>query len=112
MPMSRGILETIYVKLAPGCDANTLRQCLQRTYQAEQFVHVLDEGLPPPQTRHVRGSNNCVIAVVDDAVPGRAILVSCIDNVVKGASGQAVQNMNVMMGLPESMGLENQPMFP
>ncbi|PXF41109.1 putative N-acetyl-gamma-glutamyl-phosphate reductase, chloroplastic [Gracilariopsis chorda] len=112
MPMSRGILATIYVKLAPGCDAKTLRQCLQRAYQSEHFVHVLDEGLPPPQTRHVRGSNNCVIAVVDDAVPGRAILVSCIDNVVKGASGQAVQNMNVMMGLPESMGLENQPMFP
>ncbi|KAI0557351.1 N-acetyl-gamma-glutamyl-phosphate reductase [Gracilaria domingensis] len=112
MPMSRGILETIYVKLAPNVTADTLRQCLKRTYQSEQFVHVLDDGMAPPQTRHVRGSNNCVMAVVDDAVPGRAIIVSCLDNVVKGASGQAIQNMNVMMGFPESMGLDVQPTFP
>lgn len=112
IPMSRGILETIYVKLAPNCDANTLRSSLQRTYEKEAFVHVLDAGAPPPQTRHVRGSNNCLIYVVDDVVPGRAIIISCLDNIVKGASGQAIQNMNVMMGFPESMGLENQPTFP
>ncbi|CAN8063501.1 unnamed protein product [Agarophyton chilense] len=112
MPMSRGILETIYVKLAPNINADTLRQCLKRTYESEHFVHVLDKGLPPPQTRHVRGSNNCVMAVVEDAVPGRAIIISCLDNVVKGASGQAIQNMNVMMDIPENMGLDVQPTFP
>lgn len=112
MPMSRGILETIYVKLAPGKDACNLRKCLEQRFKEEPFVHVLGEGAPMPQTRHVRGSNHCVMAVVDDAIPGRAIIVSVLDNIVKGASGQAIQNMNVMMGFPETMGLENQPLFP
>lgn len=112
MPMSRGILETIYVKLSPGKSANDLRQCLEQQYNDENFVHVLPVDLPTPQTRHVRGSNHCVMSVLDDAIEGRAIIVSTLDNVVKGASGQAIQNMNVMMGFPETMGLENQPTFP
>lgn len=112
MPMSRGILETIYVKTSPGVDADKMRQCLAKQYANENFVHVLQKGAPPPQTRHVRGSNNCVIQVIDDAIPGRAIIISALDNVVKGASGQAIQNMNIMFGFPETMGLENQPTFP
>lgn len=112
MPMSRGILETIYVKTAPGVNADTMRECLATHYDEEPFVHVLPKGAAPPQTRHVRGSNNCVIQVVDDKIPGRAIIVSALDNVVKGASGQAIQNMNIMMGHPETMGLESQPTFP
>lgn len=112
MPMSRGILETIYVKTAPGKTANDLRDCLEQSYADERFVHVVPEGGAPPQTRHVRGSNHCVMSVVDDALPGRAIIVSCLDNVVKGASGQAVQNMNVMCGYPEEMGLQLQATFP
>ena len=112
MPMSRGILETIYVKLAPGISVKNLRECLERQYQNEDFVHVLPIEHPTPQTRHVRGSNHCLISVLDDAVDGRAIVVAALDNVVKGASGQAIQNMNVMMGFPETMGLENQPTFP
>jgi N-acetyl-gamma-glutamyl-phosphate reductase len=92
MPMSRGILETIYVKLAPGKKAKDLKTHLEQTYKDERFVHVLSGGALP-QTRHVRGSNNCYINVVDDRVPGRAIIVSAIDNLVKGASGQAIQNM-------------------
>lgn len=112
MPMSRGILETIYVKLADGVTATHLRQCLQSRFQDEPFVHVLGDGAAPPQTRHVRGSNNCVISVVDDIIEGRAIIISVLDNVVKGASGQAIQNMNVMMGFPEEMGLSQQPTFP
>jgi N-acetyl-gamma-glutamyl-phosphate reductase len=60
----------------------------------------------------VRGSNHCLIGVFEDRVPGRAILVSVLDNLVKGAAGQAVQNFNVAFGLPETMGLESQPLFP
>jgi N-acetyl-gamma-glutamyl-phosphate reductase len=112
MPMSRGILETIYVRGAAGADADAMRDCLARQYADEQFVHVLPKGAAPPQTRHVRGSNHCVVAVVEDRVPGRAIIVSVIDNVVKGASGQAIQNMNLMFGLPEEMGLQQVPVFP
>lgn len=112
VPMSRGILETIYVKCIPGINAASLRQCLQNQYADEEFVHVLPEGVAPPQTRHVRGSNHCVMAVVDDAISGRAIIVAVLDNVVKGASGQAIQNMNIMMGYPETMGLTAQPSFP
>lgn len=112
MPMSRGILETIYAKAAPGANADTMRKCLADRYDGEPFVHVLGKGAAPPQTRHVRGSNNCVIQVIDDKIPGRVIIISALDNVVKGASGQAIQNMNIMMGYPETMGLENQPTFP
>lgn len=65
-----------------------------------------------PQTRHVRGSNNCFINVVADRVSGRAILMSAIDNLVKGASGQAIQNMNLMLGFPETQGLTGLPVFP
>ena len=65
-----------------------------------------------PQTRHVRGSNHCLIGIFADRVPGRAILLSAIDNLVKGASGQAVQDMNVMLGLPEIAGLAQEPLFP
>lgn len=82
MPMSRGILESIYVKLAPGKTAADLKAHLQATFEAEPFVHVL-EGKKVPETRHVRGSNNCFINVFDDRVPGRAIIISAIDNLVK-----------------------------
>mmetsp|Transcript_27688 Transcript_27688/g.46495 ORF Transcript_27688/g.46495 Transcript_27688/m.46495 type:complete len:381 (-) Transcript_27688:1005-2147(-) len=111
MPMSRGILETIYVKLSPGESADSLKQTLVETYADEPFVHVL-EGAAVPQTRHVRGSNLCYINVFPDRVPGRAIIVSAIDNLVKGASGQAIQNMNLMLGFPETTGLSVSPVFP
>lgn len=111
MPMSRGILETIYVKLSPGVTAAELHAHLAAVYAKEPFVHVL-EGAALPQTRHVRGSNLCLINVVADRVPGRAILVCAIDNLVKGASGQAVQNMNLMLGFPETEALSQAPLFP
>ena len=94
-----------------GASAADLRQTLARRYAGEPFVRVLPEG-QSPATRHVRGSNHCLIGVYADRVPGRAILVSVIDNLVKGASGQAVQNMNLMAGWPETTGLEQQPLFP
>ncbi len=111
MPMNRGILSTIYVRLANGADVAGLRASLSAAYDAEPFVRLLPQG-QAPATRHVRGSNHCLIGVFEDRVPGRAILVSVIDNLVKGAAGQAVQNFNIACGLPETMGLESQPLFP
>ena len=109
MPMNRGILATIYVRSGRGADA--LRGALAERYGGEPFVRVLPAGAAPA-TRHVRGSNHCHIAVFDDRIEGRAILISAIDNLVKGASGQAVQNMNLMHALPETTGLEQEALFP
>jgi len=111
VPMNRGILATIYVRLAEGVAAEDLQGALARRYADEPFVRVLPfKSLPA--TRHVRGTNLCLIAVHPDRVPGRAILLSVTDNLVKGASGQALQNMNVMLGLPETAGLGQAPLFP
>jgi N-acetyl-gamma-glutamyl-phosphate reductase len=111
MPMNRGILAASYVRLADGAAADDLRAALKRVYADEPFVHVVAAGVSPA-TRHVRGSNHCLIGVFADRVPGRAIVLSVIDNLVKGAAGQAVQDMNVMFGLPETAGLEQAPLFP
>ncbi len=111
MPMSRGILSSIYVKLAAGSSVDNVRAALQERYADEPFVRVLPAG-ESPATRHVRGSNFCLIGVFADRVPGRVIILSVIDNLVKGASGQAVQNMNLMCGYPETLGLEQLPLFP
>jgi N-acetyl-gamma-glutamyl-phosphate reductase len=111
MPMNRGELLTTYVRLAGGAGAGDLQACLGERYAEEPFVQVLPEGVAPA-TRHVRGSNSCLLGVFADRLPGRAILVSTLDNLVKGSSGQAVQNMNLMFGLPEAMGLEQQALFP
>jgi N-acetyl-gamma-glutamyl-phosphate reductase len=111
LPMNRGELATIIVELAPGKSAAQLRSTLAHRYAAEPFVHVLAEGVAPA-TRMVRGSNHCVLNVFADRVPGRAIVVVAIDNLVKGSSGQAIQNMNLMYGLPETAGLLQAPLFP
>lgn len=111
MPMNRGELLTTYVRLADGKSVADLRQCLQSRYADEPFVHVAPDGMAPA-TRHVRGSNHVLLQVYEDRLPGRAILVSTLDNLVKGSSGQAVQNINLMFGLPETTGLEQAPLFP
>ena len=111
MPMNRGILSTIYVRYAKGATLGDLRKVLEQAYEDEPFVHVLPEG-SLPSTHHVRGSNLCLIGLSKDRLSGRAILVSAIDNLVKGASGQAVQNMNVLMGFPETDGLRQEPLYP
>ena len=111
VPMNRGELETIVVELADGRTPTDLRAALEARYTGEPFVHLLPEGVAPA-TRMVRGSNHVVLNVFADRVPGRAIVVVAIDNLVKGSSGQAIQNLNLMFGLPETMGLEAAPLFP
>jgi N-acetyl-gamma-glutamyl-phosphate reductase len=111
VPMNRGELETITVELAPGKSVEDLRTAFAARYAEEPFVHLLPEGLAPA-TRMVRGSNHVVLNAFPDRIPGRAIVVVAIDNLVKGSSGQAIQNMNLMFGLPETMGLEAAPLFP
>jgi N-acetyl-gamma-glutamyl-phosphate reductase len=111
MPMNRGILSTIYVRGLTGRSPADLHAILAKAYAQESFVHVLPLG-ETPQTRHVRGSNMTFIGVVGDRKPGRAIVISALDNLVKGASGQAVQNMNLMLGFPEQTGLAQVAMFP
>jgi N-acetyl-gamma-glutamyl-phosphate reductase len=110
VPMNRGILSTIYVR---GLKASPedLHALLAKAYASESFVHVLPFRTLP-QTRHVRGSNMTFIGVAADRIPGRAIIVSALDNLTKGASGQAVQNMNVMLGFPETIGIDQVAMFP
>ena len=111
VPMNRGILATIYVSLKPGVVPEDLRDALARRYRDEPFVRLTREGRAP-STQDVRGSNLCLIGVFADRVPGRAILVSALDNLVKGASGQALQNMNVMTGQDETRGLPQIAVFP
>ncbi len=108
VPMARGELLTITVEGAP---APELRAALAARYETEPFVHLLPEGTAP-STRMVRGSNHAVLNVFADRVPGRAIIIAAIDNLVKGSSGQAIQNMNLMFGLPETTGLLAAPLFP
>jgi N-acetyl-gamma-glutamyl-phosphate reductase len=111
VPMDRGILSTIYA--VPGAPVTTaeLLKLYNDFYKGEPFVRVLSEG-SFPSTAFVRGSNFCDIGLSVDSRSGRIIVVSAIDNLVKGASGQAVQNMNIMCGFPETMGLEGLPLFP
>jgi len=110
-PMSRGELCTSYVPLRGGATADDLRQALHAAYAASPFVRVVTEGTIPA-TQHVRGSNYCHIGVFADRSKGRAIVVSAIDNLVKGSAGQALQNFNLMFGLDETLGLEQLPLFP
>jgi N-acetyl-gamma-glutamyl-phosphate reductase len=111
VPMNRGILSTIYVRGRRGRTPQDLHAILLKAYMKEPFVHVLPFG-ETPQTRHVRGSNMTFIGVANDRVAGRAIVIAALDNLVKGASGQAIQNMNLIMGWPETMGLEQVALFP
>lgn len=111
MPMSRGILSTIYVRMADGAEVGDLRRILDERFHDEPFVQLLGEG-ESPHTRHVRGTNRVNIGLFADRRKGRAIIISALDNLTKGASGQAVQNMNVMFGFPETQGLGGLALFP
>ncbi len=110
IPMTRGILATVYLRLAHSMTTAEAEGILMEAYAREPFVRVLPGGLP--QTKATFGSNYCDVAVRVDARAGVAIVMAAIDNLVKGASGQAIQNMNLMCGYPERAGLEAPPLFP
>ncbi len=105
VPMNRGILTTIYTRLRSGVNANQVRRVLENKYGNEEFVRLLPEGLMP-HTKWVYGSNIIDIGIYVDEKSKRVILVSALDNLTKGASGQAIQNLNIMMGIEESKGLK------
>ncbi|MBI2862560.1 MAG: N-acetyl-gamma-glutamyl-phosphate reductase, partial [Chloroflexi bacterium] len=109
VPMTRGILSTIYAPLAQPLSAEEVRQRYQEYYAEEPFVRVVSK---PPQTKQTWGSNLCIIHPTVDSRTDRLIVVSCLDNLVKGAAGQAIQNMNLMFGLDETIGLGALPVFP
>ncbi|MEW6501700.1 MAG: N-acetyl-gamma-glutamyl-phosphate reductase [Thermodesulfobacteriota bacterium] len=111
VPMSRGILSTIYAKALKTLPQAELDSLYQEYYKEEPFVRVLPPGALPA-TQYVRGSNYCDLAARFDKRTGRVIVLAAIDNLVKGAAGQAVQNMNLICGLPEGQGLEVVPFFP
>lgn len=110
-PMTRGILATVYFTLARPMTTSELRAAYQEFYAGEPFMRVLPPGVLP-QTKAVSGSNHCDINVVVDARTGRAVVLSAIDNLIKGAAGQAVQNMNLMFGYPETEGLAGPGLYP
>lgn len=107
VPMNRGILATGHV----AGDPEAIHAALSDAYAEERFVHVLPFG-ELPATQHVRGSNLCLIGVAGDRRPGRATVVGALDNLAKGSSGQAVQNANLMLDMPEGTGLGLAPVFP
>ncbi|WP_038036415.1 N-acetyl-gamma-glutamyl-phosphate reductase [Thermopetrobacter sp. TC1] len=111
VPMSRGELITAHVKLAEGATAADCVTALRESYAEEPFIRFAPEGMLPA-TQHVRGSNDCELAVRADRIPGRVIVIAAIDNLVKGSSGQALQNFNLMFGFPETTGLQQLPLFP
>jgi N-acetyl-gamma-glutamyl-phosphate reductase len=108
VPMTRGMLSTIYARPSPGVTARAVEGCLASFYAGRPFIRLRPAGMAP-DTLHVRGTNACDIGWVHDEANGRLILMSAIDNLVKGAAGQAVQNMNLMFGLDESEGLRQMP---
>jgi N-acetyl-gamma-glutamylphosphate reductase len=112
IPMTRGILSTCYAPLGAGLPADRsafVRQMYQSFYEAEPFVRVVDS---PPATKHTRGNNMCLVYPTVDLRTERLVVVSVLDNLVKGAAGQAIQNMNAMLGLPETMGLDAPAVYP
>lgn len=111
VPMNRGILVTAYASLKDGVSQQEIEKAFVEAYGTEHFIRLLPYGIFP-QTRWVKGSNFCDIGFKIDERTGRIIVGGAIDNLVKGASGQAVQNMNILFGLPESSGLDTLGGFP
>ncbi|MZP30652.1 N-acetyl-gamma-glutamyl-phosphate reductase [Heliobacterium undosum] len=113
MPMTRGILATVYADLKEGVrpSAEEVRDLYRQFYAGEPFIHIMDEGVWP-QTKWSYGSNHAFIGLTVEARTGRIIITTAIDNLVKGASGQAIQNMNILFGLPETTGIEAAGIYP
>jgi N-acetyl-gamma-glutamyl-phosphate reductase len=111
IPMDRGILSTLYGTLPQKEKTEEIMDIFHECYRNEPFVRILPKG-KLPSTRDVKGSNYCDVGVKVNESDGRLVVVTALDNLVKGAAGQAVQNMNIMLGFPETMGLEVVPLFP
>lgn len=111
LPISRGILSTVYANLKPGIKHADIKHWVDQMYTLEPFIRILPEDTFPA-TQYVRGSNFCDIGFKVDTRTNRVIILSAIDNIVKGAAGQAVHNMNLMCGFDETAGLESAPFFP
>ena len=111
VPMNRGILATEYAKLTKDVSYEDVKAVYEKYYKDEKFIRLLDEGVYP-ETMWVEGSNYVDIGFKIDERTGRIIMIGAIDNLVKGAAGQAVQNMNLAFGLTEDTGLDLVPMFP
>lgn len=111
VPMNRGILSTMYVRLGEGAGLEDARALCEKAYEGEQFVQVLPQGAYP-NTKSVQGSNCCQVSLEMPRGSDTLIIMSVIDNLVKGASGQAVQNANLVCGLEEGIGLANVGLFP
>lgn len=111
LPLDRGILTTIYAKLAGKADENSVRETYLKAYRNEPFTNVLDAG-KFPNVKHVSGTNMCLLGLAVNKRTHSLIIVTAIDNLVKGASGQAVHNMNIMLGLEETTALETVSVFP
>jgi len=111
IPMDRGILTTLYVILAKKMKTEEVLNIFGQYYEKEPFVRICQKG-KIPNTKNVRGSNYCDIGVKVNEGDGRLVVVTAIDNLVKGASGEAVQNMNIMLGYPETVGLDVVPLWP
>jgi len=109
VPMNRGEFLSVYARSAAGAKGADMKAALSAFYADDAFIRIVDD---VPGTRHVRGSNYCLLAAFDDRIEGRVILFSTLDNLVKGSSGQAIQNLNIMFGLDETEGLRQQPLFP
>ncbi len=110
VPITRGMLSTIHAALMPGVTVEKVRDALSARYANEPFVTILETG--SPSTHQVRGTNQCFMSVHAGRLPGEFIIISVIDNLVKGAAGQALQNANLMFGLPETTNLELTAVFP
>lgn len=111
VPMDRGILSTVYAMPGPGVTADRVRRTWTEFYAEAPFVTVLEESVLP-NPAYVRGTNTCLLAAIDHLGAGRVVILSAIDNLVKGASGQAIQNMNRMMGWDEATGLSALALYP
>lgn len=111
IPMSRGELVTCYAKLTNNNNSARCRDVLREFYSNDVFVDISPDGVYP-QTQFVRGSNRVMLNAYDDRIDNRVILIAALDNLVKGSSGQALQNFNIMSGYPEATGLEQVAMFP
>lgn len=111
LPIDRGILSTIYTKMKDGVTAEQIREAYEKAYGHEKMIRLLPEG-QLPETRWVRGTMFCDVGIVSDPRTGRLIIVSAIDNLCRGASGQAVANANLMLGFSETEGLGFAPMMP